>query len=246
VGSRLSSDTWIMDLNTGVLTKATLDNRSSSIMGPWSPDSQRIAINQTVRGGISELTVASRKTRILVPDTLYANDWSPDGRSLLCTDADEHRLSVLPLEGEGKPHTILNTPYQIRMFRFSPDGRWVAYASNDGGPFEISVASYPSFTENRKVSSGGGSMPFWRKDGREILFVAPDRTLMSAEIKTGTRLEPGTPKPLFKLPPSGPTAFLSVAVTGDGKRFLVTAPESPLQDAQTVVVLNWTAELKQQ
>jgi len=237
-------DTWIMDLSSGVLTRMTLDSQSSSRMGPWSPDSQRLAVNGS-DGGIRELSVASGKTRVLAPDTLYANDWSPDGNSLVCTDREDHRLVLLPLTGETTPRTILDTAYLMRMFRFSPDGHWVAYASNESGRFEIFVAAFPTFAEKRQVSSAGGVSPYWTKDGKEIFFVAPDRTLMSAEIKTGLRIEAGVPKQLFRLPAiSGPLTALAPA--GDGKRFLVLESEQANQPAQVVVVVNWLAEMKQQ
>lgn len=238
------ADTWIMDLASGVLTRMTLDSRSST--GPWSPDSQRMAVNHP-GGGISEVTVASGKTRILAPAPAFANDWSADGGSILCTDApgNAHRLSVLPLTGETGLRTIPDTVYRQRDFRFSPDGQWVAYSSDESGRFEISVARFPSFAEKRQVSSGGGGTSFWRKDGREILYVASDGTLMSAEIKTGQRIEVSTPKPLFQIPSKGEEAGADVAATRDGKRFLVLESDQANQETQIVVVLNWAAELKQ-
>jgi Tol biopolymer transport system component len=239
-----SADTWAMDLASGVLTRMTMDSESSTLMGqPWSPDSQRLAVNRVGTGGIIELTVASQKTRVLVQNTLYAQDWSRDGGSLLCTDRENHRLIVLPLTGEIKPRTVLDTAYLKRMFRFSPDGKWVAYASNESGRFEVFVAAFPSFAEKRQVSSAGGVLPSWRKDGKEIFFQA-DFTLMSAEIKTGSRIEAGVPRPLFRLP----SAFLrgvGVAAAGDGKRFLVVEEGQQNQEAQVLVVVNWMAELRQ-
>jgi Tol biopolymer transport system component len=244
VGAPGASETWIMDLNSGVMARPTLDFRSSLTLGPWSPDSQRMAINHEFSGGISELIVASEKTRRLVPDTLEANDWSPDGSFLLCTTVDRHQLSVLPLEGDSKPRTIMNTPYQIRSFRFSPDGRWVAYHSDQGGRFEIWVASYPSFGEKRQISNGGigPSPPVWRRDGNAIFFVALDATVMSVELKTGSRLEARSPVPLFKLP-SRFTAPLAAAA--DGKRFLVAEDDRQSREPQIRVAVNWVAELKQ-
>jgi Tol biopolymer transport system component len=240
VGAPGATDTWIMDINSGVMARPTLDFQSSTILGPWSPDSQRMAINSAFSGGISELTVASEKIQRLIPDTLDANDWSPDGSFLLCTNAERHQLSVLPLAGESKPRTIINTPYQIRSFRFSPDGRWVAYHSNQGGRFEIWVASYPSFGEKRQMSNGGigPSAPVWRRDGKAIFFVAPDKTVMSVELKTGTRLAARSPVPLFKLP----SISAALAVAADGKRFLVAEDDQRAQEPQIRVVVNWVAQ----
>jgi len=238
------SDTWIVDLSTGVLTRMTLDSQSSISMGPWSPDSQRIAVNRQ-SGGPAEVTVASGKVRVLATDLHYANDWSPDGSSLLSTDQDFHRLSLLPLTGDNNARTILETAYSKRYFRFSPDGRWVSYSSDESGRYEVFVAAFPSFAEKRQVSNGGGGTSFWRKDGREILYVAPGSTLMSAEIKTGSHIEAGVPKPLFQFS-SGTFPDFEIAPTGDGKRFLVVESNQPGQQAQIMVVLNWAADLKQQ
>ena len=221
-------------------------SKPPAILPRWSPDSERLAVNQP-GVGLVELTVASGKTRTLSPASLIAEDWSRDGKSLLCEDRDGHRLYELPVEGEGKARTILETPHRQRMLRFSPDGRWVAYASDQGGSFQIWIASYPSFTEKRQVSSGGGTMPFWT-NGREILFMAPDGTMMTADVKTEPGLQTGTPVPLFKPPliRSSTGNIVGIAVTSDGKRFLVTELTQQERESQIVMVLNWMAELKQQ
>jgi Tol biopolymer transport system component len=242
VGRSGSTDTWIMDLSTGVLNRLTLDAQSSYFMGPWSPNSQRLAVNRFI-GGISELTVASGESRRLTPDTLYANDWAPDGNSLLSTDGNSYRLSLVPLTGDSAPRTLLDTPYRKRDFRFAPGGQWVAYSSEESGRFEVFVASFPSFNEKRQISSGGGSTPFWRKDGRELFYVAADRRLMSAEIKTGPRIEASLPKPLFQLPERDFTVGSGVTATGDGRRFLVVEAGQQYQQPQIMVLLNWAAGL---
>jgi Tol biopolymer transport system component len=245
VGRSGSADTWIMDLATGVLNRLTLDSQSSySVAGPWSPDSQRVAVNRAFRGGVNELTVASGKSKRLVPDSLFANDWSPDGNSLLCTDDSSHRLSLLPLAGDSTPRTVLDTPYRKQDFRFAPGGQWVAYSSEESGRLEVFVASFPSFTEKRQISSGGGSTPFWRKDGRELFYVAADRRLMSAEIKAGPRIEGSVPKALFQLPRRDYAVGTAMAATGDGKRFLVLEGGQQDQQPQIMVVLNWAAGLR--
>src|SRR5260370_16188918 len=104
---------------------------------------------------------------------------------------DGRRLPALPLTGEAKLRTILDTPYRRRWMRFSPDGQHVAYASDESGRFEVSVAAFPSFAEKRQISSNGADWAFWRKDSREILFRALDGMLMSAAIKAGARIDVG-------------------------------------------------------
>jgi Tol biopolymer transport system component len=240
VGAAGARDTWIMDLSSGVLTRLTMDSKSSYYMGPWSPDSQRLAVNRYLIGGITELTVASGKSRVLVPDALYAEDWSPDSNFLLCVDTGSHRLFSVALDGS-KPRSILDTDYRKREFRFAPDGRSVAYSSEESGQFEIFVASFPSFAEKRQISSGGGTTPFWRKDGREIFYVSAERRLMSADISAGPTIEVGIPKPLFELPPRDLDVGVGIAPAGDGKKFLAVESGPENKQEQIMVVLNWAA-----
>jgi Tol biopolymer transport system component len=234
----------MMDLTNGVLTRMTLDSQSSIFPGPWSPDSQRIAVNRQ-NGGPAEVTVASGKLRVLATDLHYANDWWPDGNSLLLIDETGHRLSQLPLTGDTTARTILDTRHSQRYYRFSPDGRWVSYSSDESGRYEVFVAAFPSFAEKRQVSNGGGGMSFWRKDGKEILYVGPPNTLMSAEIQTGSHIEAGVPKPLFQFPRLAFPDF-GIAPAADGKRFLVIEGDQPSQQAPITVVVNWAVELQGQ
>jgi Tol biopolymer transport system component len=220
-----------------------LDFQSSTVTGPWSRDSQRIAVNRRT-GGPAEVTVGSGKMRILATEMRTAHDWSPDGASLLGTGQDDHRLYAVSLTGETGTRTILDTPYRKRDFRFSPDGQWVAYSSDESGRFEVFVAAFPSFAKKRQMSNSGGSMPFWRKDGKEILYLSSDGTMMSVGIQLGSAIEVGAPKPLFQLQ-RGRFFDFSIAPTGDGERFLVIEREQAGPQDPTIVVLNWAAELKQ-
>jgi serine/threonine protein kinase len=240
----VGGDTWIMDLATGVLTRMTLDGESVLVIGTWSPDSRRIVVNRSL-GGPEEVTVASAKVRALGNALRYAYDWSSDGGSLLGTDETSHRLSLVPVSGETGAHTVAETPYSQRNPRFSPDGQRISYASNESGQYEVFIASFPSFAEKRQVSNGGGGASFWRKDGKELLYVAPDRTIMSAEIKAGSGIDVSAPTPLFRLL-GGLAAYFFVSPTADGQRFLVIENSGqPGHQPQTTVVVNWTAELKQ-
>jgi eukaryotic-like serine/threonine-protein kinase len=242
VGPGFHADTWIMDLASGVLTRMTTDARSSNVIGPWSPDSERLAINWADAGGFHELTVASGKTRPLGKG-ISAHDWSPDGHSILGTDFSGKQLVAIPVEGDPQPRTVSNTPYRKSDFRFAPDGKSVAYTSYEPGRAQIFVASFPAFAEKRQVSIDGGGFPTWRKDGKELFFRTADGTVMSAEVRTGGRIEAGVPKPLFKF--ASGALWYKYSPAGDGQRFLVIESEQKDQIGQTMVVVNWTAELKQ-
>jgi Tol biopolymer transport system component len=223
----------------------TREQNADPNIGPWSPDSQRIAVNR-FGGGIQALEVASGKTTALAPDTFTAADWSPDGRSLRCFEAERSRLSVLPLGGPTKPQIVQDFPYRTSGFRFSPDGQFVAYASEESGTGEVFVASFPSFAVKRQISSGGGSVPIWTKDGKELFFREPPGTLMSAQIRTGPKIEATVPMRLFPYGDTSNNPFGNqFDVTADGKRFLMLDPVHTGQSAEIMVVLNWAAELKQ-
>jgi serine/threonine protein kinase len=241
VGPSGRIDIWIMDLASGVLTRMTHDSRVSVVATPvWSPDSQRLAVTQ-VTEGIEVVDVASGKVTPLAKAPLSVWDWSPDGSSILCTDGT--RLSQLLLAGGAGLRTILDTPYGNGSFRFSPDGQYVVYVSNESGQNEIYVASFPAFAAKRKISSSGGSYPVWAKGGKEILYRAADGALTSAEIRTGSNLVAGTPRLLFK--PAG-SDLGPFGVTADGKRFLISEPvqKNEGEKSDITVVLNWTAGIR--
>jgi serine/threonine protein kinase len=252
VGAPGKLDVWVMDLASGVLTRLTRDSRQliTSTLA-WSPDSQRLAITPST-AGIEEIALASGKTTPLAKEILIAEDWSPDGRSILCTDQIGNRLSLLSLAEGAKLQTILDTPYRKILFRFSPDGQYVVYVSSESGPPEIYVATFPSFAAKRKVSTSGGFFPVWAKSGKEIFYRATDGMLMSAEIRTGlnltgskltgSKLDASSPKPLFGADPLG-TGF---AVTADGKRFLIaeSAEKDEGDQPEITLVLKWDAGIR--
>jgi Tol biopolymer transport system component len=240
VGTAGKLDTWVMDLTSGVMTRMTRDSQASIQGTPaWSLDSQRLAITQ-VTTGIQEVALASGKVTPLTKEPLAAQDWSPDGSSILCTGLVGSQLFLLPLAGGARLQTILDTPYNKGDFRFSPDGQYVVYSSNESGQSEIYAASFPGFAAKRKISSNGWRYPVWAKGGKEILYRAADGTLMSAEIRTGSNLVAGTPKLLFKDAGADLGRF---AVTADGKRFLINEPvqKTESEKPEITLVLNWAA-----
>jgi Tol biopolymer transport system component/predicted Ser/Thr protein kinase len=240
VGAIGKLDTWVMDLTSGVITRMTRDSRGSLSRPVWSPDSQRLVVTR-YGGGIQEITLASGKVTPLGEDFCDPEDWSPDGRSILCNDQNARRLSLLSLADGAKLQTILDTPYRKTSFRFTPDGQFVVYVSYESGPPEIYVASFPSFAAKRKISNGGARSPVWAKSGKEIFYRADNGTLMNAEIRTGSKIEAGIPKPLFK----HGTGALSL-VAADGKRFLINEPvqKGEGERPEISLVLNWAADIK--
>ena len=143
---------------------------------------------------------------------------------------------ALPLDGDKKPLAVVQTASDERNGKFSPDGRWIAYQSNETGRNEIYVQAFPGPGRSTLISTTGGTAPRWRGDGREIFYTAPGERLMAVPVTPQANgvVDPGTPVALFSMRPNS-----SWDASPDGQRFLVN---TPLQDAATppiTVVFNW-------
>jgi Tol biopolymer transport system component len=241
-------DIWVYDVARGVKTRFTFDTTEER--APiWSPDSSRIVVNSN-RKGIYNLYLKSASgagtEAVLLEDNVSKTplNWSEDGQFLLYrTDVAPYDFFVLPLSGERKPAPYTQTPFSENNGRFSPDGRWVAYTSNESGEREeIYVAPFPGPGGKWQVSSEGGLYPQWSRDGTEIFYLAADNRLMTAAVNgKGESFEVGAIKSLFQTravigrsPPHN--------VSADGKRFLINiAPEQAAESVPITVVVNWTA-----
>jgi serine/threonine-protein kinase len=189
----------------------------------------------------------------LTKEAFYAQAWSPDGRQLVGHDGGVwHRIWTWQMNADGspaepQPRVILDEPDGKRDLRLSPDGKWVAYESNASGRFEIMVASFPTFSERRQISTGGGGAPAWASDGKELFFVRGDGTLMAADIRLGAKIDSGIPHALMKgiaiVPNSGGRPF---EITRDGTRVVILerSAQGAAQGPQQVVILNWPAALR--
>jgi len=232
-------DTWTLDLASGVFTQVTRDAHQSEIFPPtWSADSHGIAIT-TVNGEIREINLATGGIETLPAGNHFVEARSPDGRFLLINDGDRKRLSALAPPSE--PSVVLATDFVKQMFSFSPDGKYVTYASNEAGGLDIYVAAYPAFAPKRRVSPSGGLYPVWSPRGNEIFYRGGDGSLMAAEVRTSPELSVGMPQALFKFGLGiGTNRF---AVSSDGQRFLISefGREQAGQIGQTPfnVILNW-------
>jgi Tol biopolymer transport system component len=253
IGNR---DIWLLDVARGVHTRFTFDAQSSR--PTWSPDGARLAfVSYRGESGneIYQKDSGGSGSEELLSKSGFPEDWSLDGRLLYSVSDPKTKgdLWVLPVQAgtpeSHKPRPYLQTPFTEAQGRFSPDGHWVAYASDESGQYQIYVQSFPAGAGKFQVSTGGGgTQPRWRRDGKEIFYLAADGKLMAVEAQTASRFEAGVPKALFDpmIPRSRPPpwVFYFYDVTADGKRFLVnsisTAPESSASAPITVVV-NWLA-----
>jgi Tol biopolymer transport system component len=237
-------DVWLMDIARGILRRFTSD-AARDYEALWSPDGSRIAFSSD-RNGVLDLyekAVDGAGTESLLlesPEHKNIYDWSLDGRFILYGPQNSKTgqdLWALPLDGDRKPLAVAQTPFQEVNGRFSPDGRWIAYVLNESGRNEIHVQPFPGPGAKSQISTGGGNLPQWRRDGREIVYLGPDNRLMAVPVMlpvNGSVAEAGTPVALFQTRPGS-----EFAASPDGQRFLVnTLPEDAATPPITVI-LNW-------
>jgi hypothetical protein len=178
--------------------------------------------------------------------------WSPDGKYVMYSDrspATAGDLWVLPLDGKQPPFAFVNSKFEERLPQFSPDGRWVAYTSDESGRYEIYLRPFPPASGQFPVSTAGGMAPRWRRDGKELYYLAPDGTLMAVSIVTSGRApEMSAPLALFHpnilyggTLPVGITWQYDVAPDG---RFLMNVTPGDAAAAPITVIQNWNPERK--
>ena len=172
--------------------------------------------------------------------------FSPDGTVLVFQDLSSGRdLGMVSLEGERTSKLLLNTAFAERNVALSPDGRWMAYESNESGQFEIYVRPFPDVDDGKwQVSSEGGTWPFWAPDGRELFYRGP-QDMMVVAIEAEPTLTLGRREPLFDMQPYAGRGNFSrrVAISPNGERFLMLKAPTPPPEG-IVVVQNWFEELK--
>ena len=247
-------DLWIHDLSHEGQTRFTFDS-GNEIFPIWSPDGGRIAFSSNRDGHVNMYQKPSNgsgnEEQLLVSnDAEFCNDWSTDGQFIAfhkLTPQTRSDIWIVPMSGDRKPFAYLETPFGEREARFSPNGLWIAYVSDETGPREVYVQSFPIGRGKWQVSRGGGGPPKWRGDGKEIFFVSGDK-LMSVEVKTeGDTFEMGTPQPLFEIrgaPLPGGLGGSAFDATADGQKFLIGMPVQEATFVPITVVLNWAADLK--
>jgi hypothetical protein len=148
------------------------------------------------------------------------------------------------MTGERKPFPLLQTEFNEQQAKFSPDKKWIAYTSDESGASEVYVQAFPASGGKWRISTGGGCQPQWRRDSKELCFIAPDRKLMAVDVKTGAAFEAGVPKVLFDTRIFQLTTLRNHYVASrDGQRFLINS-RSEENSAPITVVVNWTAGLK--
>ncbi|MEK6325178.1 MAG: protein kinase [Acidobacteriota bacterium] len=245
-------DIWLVDLARGTLSRFTSDPSSDAIP-IWSPDGSQIVFRSNRNGPIDlYLKPASGASpeELLLKSGLQKRptDWSGDGRFIIYENLDpktKEDLWILPMFGDRKPTPFLQTEFSDQQGRLSPDGRWMAYASDESGRAEVYVQSFPVLGSKYRISTNGGADPRFSRDGKELFFLAADKKLMVVEIKGNSTFEASVPRELFQTRVSGLTDVRThYAITADGQRFLVVTNAEDITSSPIIVALNWTAELK--
>jgi Tol biopolymer transport system component len=200
---------------------------------------------------IYEKTLSGGSEKLLLTDPLdvWPTDWSSDGRFIALQRLDlrtKWDLLILPLEGDHKPTPFVQTEFNESEATFSPDGDWIAYTSDESGKPEVYiqpvVATLSGHAAKRSISEGGGAWPKWRRDGKELFYLALDGKLMSVDLRagTGSSFDIGTPRVLFQ----ASSTDLIYSVTRDGQRFLFNVPTKEPASRPATLVVNWAAGLK--
>jgi hypothetical protein len=243
---------WTIDLARGVFSPLN-PGPSSETPRAISPDG-RVAL--TVASGSSNDIYIRRAgsaepAELLVKSSLvkHPNDWSADGKYLIYdehTEKARQDLWIVPLEGAHTPVPFLATPADETSAAFSPDGKWIAYSSDESGRRDVYVREFApdrnSAAAGRQwtISVTGGDKPRWSRDGKELFYIATDGKMMGVPIKGGPKLEPGVPIPLFN---TRVTGFMPFDVALDGRFLINTMPADATSRSSITVVVNWFASL---
>jgi Tol biopolymer transport system component len=266
---------WLIEVGRGVPSRFTFDVATDG-GALWSPDGSQVVFRSS-RNGVYDVFekpasgAAEEHPLLVTAQSKGPLDWSRDGRFLLYSAQDPTTASdlwALPMMGERpspgsgrpesaegrKPFAVLQSRFDEIEGQFSPDGRWLAYASNESGRYEIYIQTFPEAGGKSQVSVAGGMQPRWRRDGRELYYVAPDARLMVVPIRPAPdthTLEAGAPVALFptrlaaggNIGASGFPARAQYAVAPDG-RFLMNVVADDAVTSPITIVQNWTAGLK--
>jgi Tol biopolymer transport system component len=247
MASQGTNDVWTYELQRDIAKRLTFDPAVDRVP-IWSPDGTRLLFVSNREHGVDlymKNSDGTQQEKRVVTDELnkYPNDWSRDGKYILYTRGTDLWFVTVP---ELKTSIFLKAVSVLRNGQFSPDGKWVAYASNESGKWQIYVTSFPEPRGKWQVSAGGGEQPRWRADGRELFYLSSDNKMMGVPVTTGAKFDSGTPVALFQTTPRQPVSLNELFVydvSRDGQRFLINTQVKQAEMAPMTIVLNWNAKL---
>jgi Tol biopolymer transport system component len=238
---------WVLGASDGSAKRLTFAPQEMDGALAWSADGHRVMYNA---GGRLFVKDVDRGTEQVVLDGApgYLEDWSKDGRYVVLQRVESRAdLVAIRLDGDKTPFAVTKSPFNETQAQFSPDGKWIAYTSNETGRDEIYVQSFPVPSEKRQVSTDGGAMPRWRSDGKELFFVASNQFMTAVSVTNATSLTFGAPVRLFRtrlvVEGSESTGLATkYDVSPGGDRFVLRYPPEDPGPPITVVV-NWQRAL---
>jgi len=237
-----STDIWLINLETGDSERLTF-NPSEDETPVWSPDGKSISYTSAMTGTRRQLLVinldSERDPHLIStwPRHIHFSSWSPDSKWIAAYDftptngTDIYAIST----NSDETITIASSQANESGGQFSPDGRWLAYTSNETGSYEIYVVSFPGLEGKRQISSGGGFNAYWDRNGK-LLYYRSERGLIAHPVEFGNEFKRGTPITLFKGPGSIPSP--------DGKKFYYTIPNPKRPNPPLHLITNWFQELE--
>jgi Tol biopolymer transport system component len=252
-GAKQKDDLWVRQIARGVTSRLTFDE--GDVLNPvWSPDGERVAYScnhtQIFRTFIRLASGVGDADSLvsLGSDPSGPTSWSNDGRTMAVRLRDATNnwdVWQVPLQAGAKPLRFVATPAADSWGEFSPDGRWIAYASTQSGRAEVFVQAANGAGGKWQVSTAGGTKPWWRADGRELFYQTIDLGLVAAPVTAGASFEVGTPVPLFQLSlANGRYDGRRWVPSADGQKILVNTPMQGPERTRFTVVTNWATELK--
>jgi Tol biopolymer transport system component len=248
-----AADIWSLETTRDATVRVT-SNPGGDAFPVWSPDGTQIAFQSYQKGLAGEIyrkpAAGGDEERILSsPDVTHPMDWSPDGRFVLYrmqpqgSNTSQWNLWAVPIERDGKPFAVVQSDFDERDGQFSPDGKWIAFESNESGRYEIYIQPFPTGAKI-PVSSGGGAQVRWNRNGRELFYIAMDGQLMSVPIRLiDGGAEIGKATPLFRTNVGGAVSLgvsrQQYAVSNDGQRFLMNTVAVEANATPISLILGW-------
>jgi len=244
------ADIWILDLDRSGATRLT--NGPGYHMEPtWSPDSRRLAYARMFSGPrdlFSRVINGSTAEEPILKGPVLFKDpysWSPDGKSVVFAQRDPQTnddLWILPLEGDRKPTLYRKTPFNEDYASISPDGKWLAFISDESGRTEVYVQAFPTAGDAVQITTGGAALAWWRADGKELAILSGDlRTMFVADVQASAAgFHTSPPRVLAPMPKNA----LAIDAARDLQRFLASVTVDESVGSSITVLLNWLGALK--
>ena len=240
-------DVWIYDLDRGALRRITFAPGEDELP-VWSPDGKRIAFasNGRQQAFVVAADGSGQEELLMKNDThFHLQSWSPDGKLIAFErlgSSGRWEIWMLPMEGEHKPYAYLQGQFLEFHPTFSPDGKWLAYTSNESGRGEVYVQRFPGPGEKVQVSTDGGAFPTWSRDGRRLIYESSD-TLWAVDVENSPGFRLGKSHLMYQGQIWNEAAGPNYALSPDGKRLVVVERGKDATETDVNVVLNWHEEL---